>query len=506
MAESIEWVEKYRPQSLSDLVGNKKSVVDMREWAESWLTGTPEKRAAILYGPAGVGKTSAAHALARDFGWETIELNASDQRTAGAIERVAGSASKMSSLTGTSSKRLIILDEADNMHGNADRGGSRAVGNIIKTTDQPIVLIANDLYGLTPTIRSNCIELKFNSVQGRSMIPALKKICVEEKIMCGVGVLEKLAENAGGDMRSAVKDLQAVSLGRDEIYIEDIATSERDTKENIFKVMGKIFKSTDPKSALQATYGLDETPENLIHWIDENLPLQYGTQEGTEEDVITGYRRLSKADRYLGRVRKRQSYRLWRYASVLMTCGTVVSKSHVSRGFTKYQPPSFWRKMGQLRSKRDMRDNIASRIGDHCNESMRYSRTDLAHLYGRMLKDDAYAVDVTVDLDLTVDEIVYLTGGKKVTKGIQKIYDLAQEKRSTYGTDDAPVFFEKKAARKVQDKKQMDLNQIMQNAASSGNSDSAGSSQNADPTPKAEPKPEPKPAAKAKPQKTLFDF
>ncbi|SES80026.1 replication factor C large subunit [Methanococcoides vulcani] len=506
MEESIEWVEKYRPKSLSDLVGNKKSIVDMREWAESWLSGVPEKRAVILHGPAGVGKTSAAHALAKDFDWETIELNASDQRTAGAIERVAGSAAKMSSLTGTSTKRLIILDEADNMHGNADRGGARAVGSIIKTTDQPIVLIANDLYGLTPSIRSSCIELKFNSVQGRSMIPALKKICVEEKIMCGVGVLEKLADNAGGDMRSAVKDLQAVALGRDEIYIEDIATSERDTKESIFKALGKIFKSTDPKSALQATYGLDETPENLIHWIDENLPLQYGTQEGTEEDLITGYRHLSKADRYLGRVRKRQSYRLWRYAGVLMTCGTVVSKSHVSRGFTKYQPPSFWRKMGQLRSKRDMRDNIASRIGDHCNESMRYSRTDLAHLYGRMLKDDAYAVDVAVNLDLNVDEMVYLTGGKKVTKGIQKINDLAQAQRSTYGNDDAPVFFEKKAVKKVQDKKQMDLNQIMQSAASNGNSKAEETSKTVNSAPKDDPKPDQKPAAKAKPQRTLFDF
>lgn len=205
MAESIEWVEKYRPRSLTDIVGNKKSVVDMREWAQSWLSGTPEKRAVILHGPAGVGKTSAAHALARDLDWETIELNASDQRTASVIERIAGSASKMSSLTGTTAKRLIILDEADNIHGNADRGGTRAISGIIKNTDQPIVLIANDLYGLTPSIRSLCIELKFNSVQGRSMIPALKRICVEEKIMCGVGVLEKLAENAGGDLRSAVR-------------------------------------------------------------------------------------------------------------------------------------------------------------------------------------------------------------------------------------------------------------------------------------------------------------
>ncbi|MDA0524149.1 replication factor C large subunit [Methanococcoides alaskense] len=497
MVESIEWVEKYRPQSLKDIVGNKKSVVDMREWAQSWLSETPEKRAVILHGPAGVGKTSAAHALARDLDWEIIELNASDQRTAGVIERVAGSASKMSSLTGTTAKRLIILDEADNIHGNADRGGARAIGGIIKNTDHPIVLIANDLYGLTPSVRSLCIELKFNSVQGRSMIPALKRICVEEKIMCGVGVLEKLAENAGGDLRSAIKDLQAVATGRDEIHIEDIATSERDTKESIFKVLGKIFKNTDPKTALEATYGLDETPENLIHWIDENLPLQYGTEEGTEEDLITGYEHLAKADRYLGRVRKRQSYRLWRYAGALMTCGTVVSKAHVGSGFTKYQPPSFWRKMGQLRAKRDMRDNIASKIADHANKSMRYSRTDLAHLYGRMLEEDEYAADVTFDLELSIDEMVYLTGKKKVTKDIQRIHDLAQARRQSLGRDEGKAFFEKKPRKQTPDKKQMDLTQII-NSAPQENKVEKKETENVPPVKKS--------ASKAKPQKTLFDF
>lgn len=103
--------------------------------AEKWLSGIPERRAVILHGPAGVGKTSTAHALARDLGWEVIELNASDQRTAGVIEKVAGSAASMNTLFG--GKRLIILDEADNIHGTADRGGMRAIAGIIKSTLQP---------------------------------------------------------------------------------------------------------------------------------------------------------------------------------------------------------------------------------------------------------------------------------------------------------------------------------------------------------------------------------
>jgi replication factor C large subunit len=82
MISSIEWAEKYRPRTLGDVVGNKKAVQDLRAWAEEWQSGIPEKRAVVLYGPAGIGKTSSAHALARDMDWEVIELNASDQRTA----------------------------------------------------------------------------------------------------------------------------------------------------------------------------------------------------------------------------------------------------------------------------------------------------------------------------------------------------------------------------------------------------------------------------------------
>ena len=273
MTIANEWAEKYRPSTLADVLGNKRAVETLRIWSEEWLHGIPEKRGLILYGQAGIGKTSTAHALAQDFGWEAVELNSSDQRTADVIEKIAGSASKMRTLTGTAGK--IILDEADNLHGTSDRGGARAIGDIIKKTNQPIILIANDLYGLSSSLRGLCQEIKFNALQSRSMVPALKNICREEGIMCGVGVIEKIAENAGGDLRSAVNDLQAVAMGRNEIHIEDIATSQRDTKESIFKVLAKIFKGTDPKTALEATYGLDESPEDLVHWIDENLPVQY---------------------------------------------------------------------------------------------------------------------------------------------------------------------------------------------------------------------------------------
>jgi replication factor C large subunit len=502
MTVQMEWAEKYRPVSLGDVVGHKKVIDDLRKWGEQWESGTPEKRAVILHGQAGIGKTSSAHALARDMNWEVIELNASDQRTAGVIEKVAGSASTMKTLTGTSEKRLIILDEADNLHGNSDRGGARAIVNVIKKASQPIVLIANDIYGLSSTVRSLCLELKFGSVQSRSMIPALKKIAAQESIMCGAGVIEKIAGSADGDFRSAVNDLQAISLGRTEIYVEDISTSDRDNKESIFKVVGRIFKGKDVSSALEATYNLDETPEDLIHWVDENLPHQY-TGKGEEAitpDIIAGYSYLSRSDRFLGRVRRRQNYRMWRYAGMLMTGGTVVSKSRVRGGFVRYQPPSLWRKMGQMRTRRNMRNNIAVKIGSHCNESMRFSRLEVAGMYSRLIQQEEYASDVVAVLGLDMDEMLHMVGAKKVTKKLQAVYDAAQEKRQVFVPADEPAFFVERTAPKK------DPSQLSFDSLPASNDVSLDSAFGKDSSGKGEESAPAKKEAAAKPQKTLFDF
>ena len=124
---SEDWTEKYRPRSLSGVVGNPKAVGELRKWADSWSTGIPKNRAVILMGPPGVGKTTSAEALAADMGWGIVEMNSSDQRTGEAIRSVAlrgafaqtfGDDGEFRS-TADGGRKLIVLDEADSLFGNA---------------------------------------------------------------------------------------------------------------------------------------------------------------------------------------------------------------------------------------------------------------------------------------------------------------------------------------------------------------------------------------------------
>ncbi len=115
--------ERYRPHRLDDIVGSPRARTELRSWAAEWNAGrVPARRAVVLAGPPGVGKTTTALALAEENGWSLVEMNASDARNERAIELVAGRASITHTLAvsvagGPRARALILLDEADCLTG-----------------------------------------------------------------------------------------------------------------------------------------------------------------------------------------------------------------------------------------------------------------------------------------------------------------------------------------------------------------------------------------------------
>jgi replication factor C large subunit len=449
---SEDWTEKYRPQLLEEIVGQRRAVEELIQWAESWQQGAPQERSVILYGKPGVGKTTAAHALARSFGWDVIELNASDTRTAEVIEKIAGSASSLGTFEGSRGRRLIILDEADNIHGTADRGGANALIRVIKHTQQPLLLIANEYYDMPKALRESCRSIRFNALRTSTIAGLLKKIAVRENLKTDPEVIEAIALRSGGDMRSAINDFQAIAEGRDEILMEDVSVSLRDSRETIFQVIARIFRGGELNEIYQSLFQLDETPEDVIHWIDENLPLAY-THTG---DLCSAFEMLSRADIFLGRTRRRQNYRMWKHASILMSWGVSVSKTHKHQGFKQFRSPSLWSRMAQTRGARTLRDAVSLKIGERCHVSKEFARRELIDFIKLLMKTDEMAVSLTAELDFSIEELSYLLQSKTTSKRVKKIHASSKALREKLAEREIELFagFKEKKPRGEERKKE----------------------------------------------------
>jgi replication factor C large subunit len=85
MNNQLPWPEKHRPDTRAQLVGNDAVLKSLYEWISTWSVSRPKKRAALLLGPPGTGKTSSIGAFANDLGMELVEFNASDKRNKAVI-------------------------------------------------------------------------------------------------------------------------------------------------------------------------------------------------------------------------------------------------------------------------------------------------------------------------------------------------------------------------------------------------------------------------------------
>ena len=424
-----DWTERYRPSTLSEVRGNDKARDAFAEWARTW---DDHREAAILHGSPGVGKTSSAHALAADMEWETVELNASDQRTADVIERFAGRAARNTTLAGSAggagsdgtdadARQLVIVDEADNIHGTHDRGGASAITRLVKSAGQPIVLIANEFYEMSRGLRNACREIEFRDVSARSIVPVLRDICRKEAIEFESDALQHIAEQNRGDLRGAVNDLQAACEGRSSVAVEDVVTADRDKSMGIFPFLDAALKESSAEETLRSAYAVDETPDDLTKWIEDNLLDVYDPAEATR-----AYDFLANADGWLGRVRATQNYSYWRYATDNAAAGVAAARDGQKGGWTRYGRPQFWP------SSDATADAVVEQIAETSGCDTATARREVLPFLQAVThhcKPRELTVAMAAAYDLDAAGVSFVTGSGESTNKVASIVEDAQERR-----------------------------------------------------------------------------
>lgn len=408
------WTDKYRPQSLDEVVGNNKEKKTILEWINNWKRGDPQNPL-LLVGPPGIGKTTLAQVIAKEFS-EYVELNASDKRSHDIIKRTIGESSSSRSLFGDDYK-LIILDEVDGIHGTNDRGGVKAIGEIIKSSKHPLILIANDFYSKRLTsLKTKCTVLKMSKVRSPSINKLLREIAQNEEVKVNPAALKELSKKVNGDMRSAINTLQSLANKEEVLEVQDVENiTTKDDRSTIINGVTAVLKSKNPKHVKDALR-VEEDPTLVMEYIAENIPREY-----TKKDEIKkAYENISKADLYFGRAQHTRNYGYWKYASDFMGIGVSSSKHDTYKKFTKITSPTTFTLMGRNRVKRNLRDKIAEKMSQkmHISHSIAISMFPYLEI---MFKNDELAWEISDFLEFDNDDIKRFRSKKIPKKVITKM-------------------------------------------------------------------------------------
>lgn len=415
LTKSSIWADKYSPKKSSEVLGNRDAVAKLMRWLSWWDTGKiPEKRAVLLSGPTGTGKTTMVYAIGTELGHEVVEVNASDKRDRETVRKIIGSSAALGSLFGEGKTRILLIDEVDGLTGDEDRGGVSAIIEAVKETVNPIVLTANDKWDtkIRPLHRF-CLMIEVRRLQTSTIANLLAKISQNEGVKANVEALRTIADNSAGDPRSAINDLQAVAEGRSEITLADVRglSSRRDRLQSIFDGLRAMFHAESMGKAISSVESLDMDYDMLIQWVYENIPREFTDPS----ELMRAFDALSRADIFLGRIRRYQDWGLLSYVYQLMSAGVALSRRVPSNRFVNYSFPNYIRELSNTRSKRNALKEVCLKLRAKCHASTHEVLQEFLPSIQTIIENDAKAAtQIARWFDLTEEDLEIITGGKKV--------------------------------------------------------------------------------------------
>ena len=381
------WIDKYKPEKLEDFVGNK-TLSQILEWFQNWKPG----KALLLSGGPGSGKTLSVELISKLKSLQLVRLDSNESRNKEAIENLATGSKSMPLFY---SGKIILIDELEGLSGS-DRGALSAIVGLIKESRFPVVLITIDPY-LTKfsDLRKVCEIIKFSKIPTPSINKRLKDICKLEGIKIEEDVTKALSRFSGGDLRSAINDLEAVSKGKKEIKIEDLEVlGYRERELSVFDVLPTIFRSKNIQTTKKAIDQVDKDSDEVFWWIESNILKEFQGKE-----LVEAYEILSKANIYRGLVMKQQN---WRFKAIATDIFSAISLPNKSGGFVMYAPPQRFLQLGRTKFKREALNSICGKMKEklHCSKNV-IKREYLPYM-SLLLKKSP---DILEDLGLEKDDL-----------------------------------------------------------------------------------------------------
>jgi replication factor C large subunit len=404
LKNDLLWVERYRPKKIEEIIGNEEAKATFIEWLKSKRRS---KKAVLLYGPPGVGKTAMVNAAAKEFGFIIIEMNASDTRSEKAINEIAKPATSFVALdtfSAVSKGNLLFLDEVDGIAGNEDRGGVSAIIKIVEESRVPVIMAANDpdIDKLRP-LKKVCLLIRFQQIRIPLIIALLQKICLLEHVKAEFEALERVAQNSRGDVRSAINDLQSISEENGVLTLQDtMMLSSRNKDISMDETLRGFFsaKSVAEASSLLSRSGVDY--DDFLLSVSDNLPRRYTNPE----ELAAAYDFVSQADVFRGRIGTEYWHLLKYFFNSLSEAAAVAPESY--KPFEFISPPIriitlFWTK-----GKRTMLDGICGKIGAQCHVSHSIAKHDFVPFVKSILQNQKSS-PLASWFKFTPEEVDFLT-------------------------------------------------------------------------------------------------
>jgi len=388
------WVEKYRPKYFSDIRGQSLAVEKLGNFLKAFNTGGTRGKAIALHGPPGTGKTSLAHVVANETKSEIFELNASDLRDREKINEILKPATEQRSLTNKG--KVILVDEVDGIS-EVDRGGLDELISLIESSSHPMIITANDIWDKKfSELRKKVEMVQLKEIDYKTIKEIMIEILRKEKKFIDGDILTNIAVKSRGDLRAAINDLQiAASMPNP----SDIIIDERNKETDIFSAMRLIFKGKPSNSLLKLFDSLNMPIEEILLWIEENIPAEY-----TGVELAKAYEMLSRVDIFKKRIYRQQYWRFLVYENAFLSYGVASAKKTEKLGFTSYKKPTRILKMWLNNQRIEKKKTIAKKYAKYVHIGEKRALYEFPTIKSFLLKSE-----VQKELGLSEEEVEYLS-------------------------------------------------------------------------------------------------